>query len=80
MRTFAQWLPVSNAPWEQYRIGDLATLFRIETRYTARDRPLDVRTGLAGASDRKGALLRENGCRMASLPHGRRTSWLPILR
>ena len=56
MRTFAEWLPVSNAPWEQYRIGDLATLFRIETRYTARDRPRDVRTAMVGAGDREGAL------------------------
>ena len=56
LRTFAEWLPVSNAPWEQYRIGDLATLFRIETRYTARDRPLDVRTAMVGAGDREGAL------------------------
>jgi alkaline phosphatase D len=56
LRTFADWLPVSDAPWQQYRIGELATLFRIETRYTARDRPLNVRSALSGATDRKAAL------------------------
>lgn len=56
LRAFAEWLPVSNAPWQQYRIGNLATLFRVDTRYTARDRPLNVRWALKGASDRKAAL------------------------
>ncbi|MCT2557751.1 alkaline phosphatase D family protein [Tsuneonella sp. YG55] len=42
LRARSEWLPVSDAPWHSYDIGDLATLLRIETRITARDRPLDL--------------------------------------
>lgn len=42
MQARSEWMPVSDAPWAQYEIGDLATLFRLETRLTARDKPLDL--------------------------------------
>jgi alkaline phosphatase D len=42
MKARNEWLPVSEEPWASYEIGDLATLFRLETRLTARDRPLDL--------------------------------------
>ena len=42
MQARREWLPVSDAPWARYDIGDLATLFRLETRITARDKPLDL--------------------------------------
>lgn len=36
MRVYREWMPVSEEPWTAYEIGDLATLFRLETRLTAR--------------------------------------------
>ena len=51
IRARNEWLPISDAPWARYDIGDLATLFRLETRLTARDKPLDlgaVTQGLTG--------------------------------
>ena len=41
MRACREWLPVSENSWESYRIGDLATVLRLETRLTARTRQLD---------------------------------------
>jgi alkaline phosphatase D len=38
---FHEWLPSPEAWWTSYRIGDLATLFCIETRLAGRDRQLD---------------------------------------
>ena len=35
-RAYREWMPVSDDPWASYEIGDLATLFRLETRLTAR--------------------------------------------
>lgn len=34
-----EWMPVSEAPWKTYPIGDLATFFRTESRALARTRP-----------------------------------------
>ena len=39
IRAYREWLPVSDEPWAAYDIGELATLFRLETRLTARSRP-----------------------------------------
>ena len=50
MRAYHEWLPVSDATWAAYEIGNLATLFRLETRLTARDEPFDL-TGIAKGSD-----------------------------
>lgn len=48
MRAYREWLPVSDDPWKAYQIGDLATLFRLETRLTGRDEQLSVASVLAG--------------------------------
>ena len=56
MRVYREWLPVSDEPWTQYRIGDLAHLYRPETRLTARTEPLDLGRALAGKSDPAAAL------------------------
>ena len=48
MRAYREWLPVSDNPWEAYDIGDLATLFRLETRLTARSRPPSLQELLKG--------------------------------
>ena len=42
MRAYREWLPVSDEAWKAYEIGNLATLFRLETRLTARDEPFDL--------------------------------------
>ena len=50
LRAYREWLPVSDDPWKAYQVGDLATLFRLETRLTARSEQLDVGKVLAGKS------------------------------
>ncbi|WP_114521306.1 alkaline phosphatase D family protein [Altererythrobacter sp. ZODW24] len=42
MQAYREWLPISDEPWAAYDIGDLATLFRLETRVTARSKPFDL--------------------------------------
>ncbi len=53
MRARSEWLPVSDAPWRSYDIGDLATLFRVETRVLARDRQFDLRAITRGVPPEK---------------------------
>ncbi|HEU4820929.1 MAG TPA: alkaline phosphatase D family protein [Qipengyuania sp.] len=49
-RAYREWLPVSDAEWASYEVGDLATLFRLETRLSARAEPFDIGRLLAGKS------------------------------
>ncbi len=42
VRAMRDWMPVSDEPWAAYEIGDLATLFRLETRLQARSKPFDL--------------------------------------
>jgi len=56
MRACREWLPVSQGPWESYEIGDLATLFRPETRLTARTQPLSYAAALTGGQNPVAAL------------------------
>ena len=51
VRAFHEWLPMAGAPYSQYRIGDLATLFRLETRLLARSKQLDISIAIAGRRD-----------------------------
>ncbi len=48
MQAYREWLPVSDNPWETYEIGDLATLFRLETRLEARAEQLSLAEILSG--------------------------------
>ncbi|HEU0098112.1 MAG TPA: alkaline phosphatase D family protein [Allosphingosinicella sp.] len=57
-RAYREWLPVSDDAWESYEIGDLATLFRPETRLTARSRPLEFAGALRRGEDLKASLIR----------------------
>jgi alkaline phosphatase D len=41
MQAYREWMPVSDENWTSYRVGDLADLFRPETRLIGRDRQLD---------------------------------------
>ena len=50
VRAYREWLPVSDDPWKAYEVGDLATLFRLETRLTARSQQLSIADVLAGKS------------------------------
>ncbi|MDN3646767.1 alkaline phosphatase D family protein [Pontixanthobacter aestiaquae] len=43
VRANREWMPVSDEPWAAYEIGDLATLFRLETRLEGRTKPFDLR-------------------------------------
>ena len=58
VRAYREWLPVSDDTWEAYEIGDLATLFRPETRLTGRSRQLDLGPALTGQADLNAALTR----------------------
>lgn len=40
-RAYREWLPVSDDYWTKYEIGDLATLFKLESRHVARMESLD---------------------------------------
>lgn len=65
VKAYREWLPVSDAPWTSYRIGDLADLFRPETRLTARSERLDLGLIAAGAENIPAAYadLRDNTLR-----------------
>ncbi|MEX6725355.1 alkaline phosphatase D family protein [Parapedomonas caeni] len=51
IRAFYEWLPMRPRPYSRYRIGDLATLFRLETRLIGRTQPLNPEPALAMARD-----------------------------
>jgi alkaline phosphatase D len=57
-RAYREWLPVSDAGWESYEIGDLATLLRAETRLTARSRPHVYSEVVRRDEDYKASLMR----------------------
>jgi len=60
IRAFREWLPVTGADYERYQFGDLATLFRLETRLVGRSRQLELAAAFSGtggpAAFRDGAL------------------------
>ncbi|HEX8127140.1 MAG TPA: alkaline phosphatase D family protein [Allosphingosinicella sp.] len=58
LRAYREWLPVSDNVWESYEIGDLATLFRPETRLTGRSRPLEYGEAVRRGEDVKASLVR----------------------
>ena len=56
LRAYRDWMPVSDDLWKSYQIGDLVTLFKLETRITGRDEPLDLARFLGGRRDVERAL------------------------
>jgi len=50
-RAYREWMPVAEARWRDYQVGDLATIFLPETRITARDKPFELGEILAGGGD-----------------------------
>ncbi|MEP1421542.1 MAG: alkaline phosphatase D family protein [Erythrobacter sp.] len=47
-RVYREWMPVSDEPYAAYDVGDLATLFRIDTRLEGRDQQFDLAGIIAG--------------------------------
>lgn len=50
MQAYHDWMPVSDAPWDSYQIGDLATIIMPETRITARSEQLDYAVAVGDGS------------------------------
>ena len=57
VRANREWMPVSDEPWAAYEIGDLATLFRLETRLEARTKPFDLRAVIERGDKDPGKIL-----------------------
>ncbi|WP_421989397.1 alkaline phosphatase D family protein [Qipengyuania sp.] len=60
IKAYREWMPVSDEPWAAYEVGDLATLFRLETRLTARAEQFsfgDILSGKTSAEDAMAALI-----------------------
>ncbi|MFS0851874.1 alkaline phosphatase [Novosphingobium panipatense] len=55
-RVYREWMPVSDAAYNSFQIGTLATIFRPETRTTGRSKQLAVREAIAGRGDLAKAL------------------------
>lgn len=50
-RAYREWMPVSDDPYATYQVGDLATLFRLDTRLEGREEQFSLEKVLAGKSD-----------------------------
>lgn len=50
MQAYQDWMPVSDAPWDKYQVGDLATIIMPETRITARSEQLDYANAVGDGS------------------------------
>ena len=47
-RVYREWMPVSDAPYATYDVGDLATLFRLDTRLEGREEQFNLASILKG--------------------------------
>ncbi|BBI19635.1 alkaline phosphatase [Qipengyuania flava] len=56
IKAYREWMPVSDDNWATYEVGDLATLFRLETRLTARAEQFSYGDILAGKTDPEAAM------------------------
>ncbi|MEO0462708.1 MAG: alkaline phosphatase D family protein [Pseudomonadota bacterium] len=50
-RVYREWMPISDEPYAAYDVGDLATLFRIDTRLEGREEQFSVEKLLKGETD-----------------------------
>ena len=55
-QAYREWMPVSDEVYAAYQVGDLATLFRLDTRLEGRDEQLDLGTVLKGAQNPQAAM------------------------
>jgi alkaline phosphatase D len=58
VQAYREWMPVSDDDWAEYRIGDLAALFRPEERLTARTKQVDLGAVARAGHDLSAALAR----------------------
>ena len=49
-RAYREWMPVSDEPYAAYDVGDLATLFRLDTRLEGREEQFSLQTVLGDAA------------------------------
>lgn len=56
VRAYREWLPVSDEDWAAYEIGDLATIFRMETRLNARSQQFSIGDVLKGKTSAEDAM------------------------
>jgi alkaline phosphatase D len=54
-RAYREWMPVSDEPYAAYQVGDLATLFRLDTRLEGREQQFSLEKVLAGQKDPQAA-------------------------
>lgn len=50
-QAYREWMPVSDAPYAAYQVGDLATLFRLDTRLEGREEQFSLEAVMAGARE-----------------------------
>lgn len=50
-RAYREWMPVSDEPYAAYQVGDLATLFRLDTRLEGREQQFSLEKVLAGQKE-----------------------------
>ena len=58
VKAYREWMPVNGQTWEDYDIGELATIFRPETRLTARSHQLNLFDDVKGKPDLAAELIR----------------------
>ncbi|MEO1729388.1 MAG: alkaline phosphatase D family protein [Pseudomonadota bacterium] len=47
-KVYREWMPISDEPYATYEVGDLATLFRIDSRLEGREEQFSIATILSG--------------------------------
>lgn len=55
-RVYREWMPVSDQPYATYEVGDLATLFRLDTRLEGREEQFDLGKLLAASENPQAAM------------------------
>lgn len=55
-RVYREWMPVSDAPYSKLEIGDLATLFRLDTRLEGREEQFNLSAVLEGKTSPQEAM------------------------
>ncbi len=53
IQAYREWLPVADTAYSAYQVGDLATLFRLDTRLEGRDQPFRFEQVMQGAKDQQ---------------------------
>jgi alkaline phosphatase D len=55
-QVYREWMPVSDEPYAAYDIGDLATLFRLDTRLEGREKQFSIEAVLTGQATEPGIM------------------------